>query len=118
MISAKKIITDFSPMFCNVREWAGLDNLTGFMISINDILKQLDRAFTVQTLFGPSVVGFFEHELESGDFVSRDQILRTNVNFMRVSVPTLVYGCYFFRLKYSDRIKQEFTFEFTFQIDF
>lgn len=79
------MITDFSPVFCTMKEWNQLESLTGFMISINDILRLLDEAFTVETLFGPSVVLFFEHELASGSYMSREDMMRRHVNFMRVS---------------------------------
>lgn len=84
ILSAKKLVSDFAPIFSDVKEWGELENLVGFMISINDILKNLDKAFTVDTLFGSSVSGFFETELGSDSFMTMNQLLRTNVNFMRV----------------------------------
>lgn len=78
-------MSDFSPIFSTMKEWNQLESLTGFMISINDILRLLDKAFTVESLFGPSVIGFFEHELGSNSYMSREDMMRRHVNFMRVN---------------------------------
>jgi hypothetical protein len=83
--SAKKIVSDFTPVFNEIDEWNQFETLVHFILSINKLLSQLDQSFTVNSLFGSTLVGLFQNKLGSNEYLSTDELLRTSVDFQRVS---------------------------------
>jgi hypothetical protein len=86
------VTKEMSPIFNTIPEFNTFETLLDMMIVLNRIMTKLDKIFTVQSIYGTSLFNIFELNLASNVFISTPQLLRTNVNFHRVSQPDTLFN--------------------------
>lgn len=84
-LSVKQLFQDLSLIFENVKEFNDLQTIVDFIISINKLMKRLDSLFTVKSLFGNSLLDFFERNLNSDAYLSTYELLNSKLNFQKVN---------------------------------
>lgn len=75
---------DLSPVFSNLKEWNQLETIVDLLATINKLLKQTNDLFTMRSMFGNTLVDFFDQRLGSSPFILRNQLLNTDINFVKV----------------------------------
>ena len=90
-LSVKQLFQDLSPIFENVKEFNDLQTIVDFIISINKLMKRLDSLFTVKSLFGNSLLDFFERNLNSDAYLSTYELLNSKLNFQKVNHLFIIY---------------------------
>ncbi|CAF0899716.1 unnamed protein product, partial [Brachionus calyciflorus] len=83
ILFAKKIITDFSPVFDTVNEFRQLEIIVDFILSLNRLLDKMDKLFTLRSMFGPAIIDFYQLKLDSNSYISKYELQRTNINFQK-----------------------------------
>ena len=91
----KELTDEFSPLFETIKEYNDLKLIVDFIISLNDLLGQLNTFFTMQDIYGTVLVDFYEQNLASDTYSQRYELLQTKVNFMK-SIELI------FKLKFED----------------
>nr|UOU03310.1 ATP-binding cassette subfamily A1-like 3 [Brachionus rubens] len=83
ILFAKKVIQDFAPVLDTVNEFNQLETIVDFVISLNRLLEKMDKLFTVRSMFGTTVIDFYQGKLDSNSYISKYELLRANLNFQK-----------------------------------
>ena len=78
------MIKEFTPVFVGFKEFDEISTLIDFVISVNKLFKTLDRSFTISSFYGDSLTNFFQKVLGSDSFISKKELLSSNINFKQV----------------------------------
>ena len=78
------MIKEFTPVFVGFKEFDEISILIDFVISVNKLFKTLDQSFTISSFYGDSLTNFFQKVLGSDSFISKKELLSSNINFKQV----------------------------------
>lgn len=72
---------DFTPIFSSINEWNELEALIDLTIGVNQIMNNLKNEFTIDSLFGKSLLKIFEIYF---DVQFNNQFQQATINFPKV----------------------------------